>query len=396
MITRILLVLLVLPGLAPAQGTFPPPSGPAVPVMKSLTQIEPRTAIQSLAGDFTSEHVITKSGSYYLTGNITLAYNANAITVTTGVSDVTIDLNGYTIESTTASAGSGTAIACNSSKRINVRNGNIKSGSVVTADTITGKGFASGINAYLSEITIRGVNVTGVAGSGIRCDQTALVENCNVSHCDYGIYITGTARHCIVTNCVTDAIDSDVVDACQGSAYVSGINCTTAINSTGTATSNIGLNASAATNCTGISDSNFGIFSTTATNCTGTSNSSFGLYAGITTNCTGTSTSYVGLLGTTATNCTGTSDSDIGLKVTTATNCTGTSTSGIGLQATNATNCIGTTSASASAIGLNVASTATNCRGEAGGGTAYALRAYIAIGCTYSGGLLGATKKFNM
>ena len=70
-----------------AQGTLTPPGAPA-PTMKSLDQIQARTPISSLP--FT----ITNSGAYYLTGSLSFASNANAITI---LANETIDLNGFTL-----------------------------------------------------------------------------------------------------------------------------------------------------------------------------------------------------------------------------------------------------------------------------------------------------------
>ena len=71
-----------------AQGSLTPPGAPA-PTMKTLTQIEPRTAISSIPT------TITQSGSYYLTGNLSGVAGQNGITIV--ASDVTLDLNGFTL-----------------------------------------------------------------------------------------------------------------------------------------------------------------------------------------------------------------------------------------------------------------------------------------------------------
>jgi hypothetical protein len=82
------LFLTVQAGLA--QGSLTPPGVPA-PTMKSLSQIEPRTAITS------APYTISSAGSYYLTTNITVS-TGDAITIS--ASEVTLDLNGFAITGT--------------------------------------------------------------------------------------------------------------------------------------------------------------------------------------------------------------------------------------------------------------------------------------------------------
>ena len=71
---RMLLAGLGLVGAAAAAsagaGTLNPPPGPVAPTGKTTDEIEPRVAVQSLAGDATSVHLISQPGSYYVLGNI--------------------------------------------------------------------------------------------------------------------------------------------------------------------------------------------------------------------------------------------------------------------------------------------------------------------------------------
>jgi len=76
-------------------GNLNPPAPPTAGTMKPLTDIEPRTAVQSLAGSTTAKYVIGQAGSYYLTGNITVTQAKHAISIE--ASNVSLDLSGFTI-----------------------------------------------------------------------------------------------------------------------------------------------------------------------------------------------------------------------------------------------------------------------------------------------------------
>ena len=71
-----------------AQGPLTPPGAPA-PTMKALSQVEPRTDVQQLAGDGSNSFIISQPGAYYLTANITGASGKNGISIR--ADNVTID-----------------------------------------------------------------------------------------------------------------------------------------------------------------------------------------------------------------------------------------------------------------------------------------------------------------
>lgn len=380
------LLLPLLAATAFAQGPLAPPntSGPQIgpvaaldgsgnprPTMKTLHQVEPRTAVQTLA--VSAPYTISHPGSYYLTGNITVD-SGDAIIIASD--DVSLDLNGFTIRSTLVGSisGAGVSIPANHA-RLSVRNGSIVSGTIVPntgSPSVAGFNFAIGGSALLIESIVSDVKVSGT-NYGIALDEQGIVERCVVSHCSGNGISADIIRDCVATDCYTHAI-------------FAGQNVS---NSTGKS------KTSTAIWCHG-----------NATNCAGTSVSGGGLYCdGNVTNCTGFSSTGDGLkCGGNATNCTGYSFSTTGYGLycgDNAMNCTGTSAS-TGLYAgDNATNCTGNTTGTAG-TGLWCVRTATSCYGKHPGGasTATGLKAAIAIGCTYTAGVNGlvvpAGKSFNM
>lgn len=112
-LTRLLCVAVVgLSGTAVfAQGPLQPSAGPEE-MMKSLDQIEPRTPINELP--FT----ITESGSYFITGDLTVSGDG----IVVEADHVSIDLMGYSL---TGDGSSGQGISVTDADGVTIRNGAI-------------------------------------------------------------------------------------------------------------------------------------------------------------------------------------------------------------------------------------------------------------------------------
>ena len=359
---RLLLVtVLTLPSLAFAQGALTPPSGafsgaaPA-PTMKTLDQLEPRTPLEpgapGVSPSMNGGLIIDEPGSYYLTGNLTVS-SGNAIDI--GASNVTLDLNGFTILSTAGDnvvRGAGIELS-GSVTNVTIRNGHIRGG------------FDHGITAPDSSTSnlADNVSVVGVMLNGINLPNGSTVTHCSASRCG-GTGITATV------------VGDSVAEECS----FMGINAKTAANSVGKG-QYTGLHAESASNCRGEATSlGYGLYAAvSATNCYGLSVDGPGLTCGLALNCRGDSTTNIGLEATTATGCRGrTTTGHYGLLASEAAeNCCGyiwknTTTglaagTGTGLSAQTATNCHGETSGSG--LGLH-ARTATGCSAESIGNTA--------------------------
>jgi hypothetical protein len=269
-----------------SQGGLTPPGAP-VPTMKTLAQIEPRTPIGS------APYTISASGSYYLTSDVTVS-SGNAITITAG--NVTLDLNGFTISS--SSNGLGTGVLINGGiGQIRILNGRISA-------SVSSNGFATGISdqGASTPVLVANVSVSHCSGTAISvAGGENVVESCSVSSAGgqgivagvvsrssvvdalgYGITAT-IARECAVYN-FTNAIgiSASVVSDCHaetgGGTAIQGefvSNCHGYAQAFGTTAT--GINGFFTINSQG-TGSTFGIVGETVINSTGTGTTAINAY----------------------------------------------------------------------------------------------------------------------
>jgi len=276
-------------------------------MMKTLSQVEPRTAISS------APLTISDAGSYYLTTNITVDMG-DAISIV--ANNVTLDLNGFTISSTATNAdGSAVVFVGNSPSDIQILNGFITGGVTNNAGVYSGTGFAYGItyegNAP-ANARVSGVSVSGCLYGGILLGtvDSSTVESCTVRVVgSYGISARTVSR-CIADQCGTTAISAISADNCYGSAIGFG---------------EYGVYAFNAQNCYGSCLNGTGVYAVgIAQNCYGAASSgTVGVSALIAQNCYGLGGTY-GLVGAEiAVGCYGHSDTGIALVAYVANSCVG-------------------------------------------------------------------------
>jgi len=148
-----------------SQGNLTPPGAPA-PTMKSLDQIEPRTPIPY------EEYFIGNQGSYYLTTNLTGASAGNPYGIWIASDNVTVDLNGFTIQGGTGS-NHGIYIF-GTHTNIIIRNG-----------TIAGWGH-DGVSLNASfipqSVILENLAITGNSGSGIVAGNGYVISDCSIQN----------------------------------------------------------------------------------------------------------------------------------------------------------------------------------------------------------------------
>ncbi|RYD50218.1 MAG: hypothetical protein EOP85_00010 [Verrucomicrobiaceae bacterium] len=317
---------LLVPASAYAQGDLSPPAGVPAAGMKTLAQVEPRTAIPpSPAVPIAGPHfTIGARGSYYLTGNVTVS-SGSPIVINSG--GVTLDLNGYTISSNSGSP-NGTAITINFSD-VTVTNGHI-----------VGGGFVNGIfssstahNLIVSRVSVQGCDKRGI----VLLSDSTLVEGCTVSNIPSLVVLeaagirAGVVRNSTARDCASYAINGITVSDCIGEVTApgtllgSGIFASVVINSSAR-----NMGSGPAMNAT-----------ESATNCTAYSTTGSALTGGVLQNCVAVSTNGgVGITCTTATNCKSTTSNNVSIVAKTASFCHVSRTAGgVALQATNAIGC---------------------------------------------------------
>jgi hypothetical protein len=185
------------------QGSLTPPGAPA-PTMKSLDQIEARTPISGLP------YTISSSGSYYFTTNLTAINDNEGITI--AASDVTLDLNGFTLHGAGVGLGEGIQVVY-AVQNLVIRNGVVDAweGNAVDANTAYNSqfdflrvgssygGLVTGSNCVVSRC-IAGGN----SSIGIEVGASSVVKDC-IANANNGDGIYGNGDNCVIEDCMANA-----------------------------------------------------------------------------------------------------------------------------------------------------------------------------------------------
>ena len=211
------LLCLALPAVA---GPLEPPAGPIVPTGKTLSEVEPRTAINqtNTPGNAYAAFIINKPGSYYLTGNFTVT---GTVGIEVQASDVTIDLNGFTISA--GASGSGSAVRCSSDGQEVWKNFAIRNGNLVGAFT------DAALDVDAPQSAIENINVRGSADYGLAVGPASTIRECFIDSCRIGLSASiGTiVENCVIRNCTQygASVGDVVIRDCSFSFNGNGIYC---------------------------------------------------------------------------------------------------------------------------------------------------------------------------
>ena len=153
-------------------GPLDPPSGAVSPTYKTLSEVEPRIAINATntPGDANSVFRIAQPGSYYLTGNLTGQAAKHGIEI--AASGVNLDLNGFDLVGVTSSL-DGIATSVSSLRNITIRNGSVRNWGDDGVDLYS---------TFTKVARVEGVHSTGNVGYGIRLGDGGLVSDCHASY----------------------------------------------------------------------------------------------------------------------------------------------------------------------------------------------------------------------
>lgn len=196
-------------------GPLSPPAGPVGPSHKTLSEVEPRIAVNDVntpGAGTTAVYKITAPGSYYLTGNVVAGPGKNAIGIY--ANNVTLDLNGFTLEGMAGNTGAVILVVGDSSNAAGDPRGNV----TIKNGTVRGGG-GSGL---LSQLGVAGLRVIGVTARnntnfGFSIDGRAELEHC--SSYDNGSHGFSLGNDVVVTSCIARSNGGDEFRAGSGSVF---------------------------------------------------------------------------------------------------------------------------------------------------------------------------------
>lgn len=172
----------------------PPPVGPVAPTHKTLTEVEPRIAVNATntPGNAAVLFIISQPGSYYLTGNITGQSGKHGILIASN--NVTLDLMGFAMLGVSGTLDG--IIMENFAAQVVIRNG------------MVAQWGRHGISAKIDSGRIEGITAGNNGGWGIdnRPDQTFTthVVGCEVFGNGWSVSSGGmrVGESAVVVNCV--------------------------------------------------------------------------------------------------------------------------------------------------------------------------------------------------
>ncbi len=205
-------------------GPLTPPPGAIVGTHKTLTEVEPRIAINATntPGNATALFRITQPGSYYLAGNVTGVAGRHGIEIV--ASGVTLDLNGFDLIGV---AGSLDGVFASTAGMVNitVKNGSARGwggygvnlfnfgNNTLIADVTANNNGSVGIGGGFGGIVSRCASYANV-GNGIQAGTVSTVTECS-SYTNQASGIT-VAAGSIVSNCSTRFNGLDGIVAFRG------------------------------------------------------------------------------------------------------------------------------------------------------------------------------------
>jgi parallel beta-helix repeat protein len=208
-------------------GPLSPPLGPVVSTFKTLTEVEPRIAINATntPGGATATFRITQPGSYYLTGNIAGVAGKHGIEI--AASGVTVDLMGFDLAGFVGIGSvDGVSVTALGLSNIAVVNGSVRNwtddgvdlGAVLARNCRVANVLASG-NAgngiVVTGGTVQNCSAYDNSGVGIVTGNGCTVTQCSAYLNTLSGISTGTG--CSVANCSADSNTADGIRALEGS-----------------------------------------------------------------------------------------------------------------------------------------------------------------------------------
>lgn len=148
-------------------GPLNPPAGAPASTGKTLTELEPRIALnaENTPGDSDSVFRITELGSYYLTDNLRVPEGFAGIEIAQGA---TVDLNGFNIQrDTTITAGAAIRIDTNANAAVRIMNGSVR---------LLPSGIVNG--GIADRVSVEHVAFTNITGDAVVLGSASVVRDC--------------------------------------------------------------------------------------------------------------------------------------------------------------------------------------------------------------------------